>query len=82
MSCGSIDELIYASWRVLKSRLLHTSEILASDARKTLFEQLRETFDYVIVDLSPLAPVVDVRATKAGGFVCLLSNGAAPKSIW
>jgi len=26
-----------------------------------LFKILRENFDYVIVDLSPLAPVVDVR---------------------
>ena len=30
---------------------------------KILFANLRERFDYVIVDLSPLAPVVDVRAT-------------------
>ena len=29
---------------------------------KRLFDRLRERYDYVIVDLSPLAPVVDVRA--------------------
>ena len=46
---------------VLRSRLSHTSEILASEATRKIFEQLRQTFDYVIVDLSPLAPVVDVR---------------------
>jgi polysaccharide biosynthesis transport protein len=46
---------------VLKSRLSHTSEILASEAIQKVFENLRQTFDYVIVDLSPLAPVVDVR---------------------
>ena len=46
---------------VLKSRLSHTSEILASEATQKIFENLRQTFDYVIVDLSPLAPVVDVR---------------------
>ena len=27
-----------------------------------MFERLREAYDYIIVDLSPLAPVVDVRA--------------------
>ena len=27
-----------------------------------LFEQLREKYDYIVVDLPPLAPVVDVRA--------------------
>jgi succinoglycan biosynthesis transport protein ExoP len=47
----------------IKSRFVHTSEILASDATKHLFAQLRERYDYVIVDLSPLAPVVDARAT-------------------
>ena len=29
---------------------------------RRLFDRLREKYDYVIVDLSPLAPVVDVRA--------------------
>ena len=29
---------------------------------KRLFDRLRATYDYVIVDLSPLAPVADVRA--------------------
>ena len=29
---------------------------------KKLFEKLRANFDYVIVDLPPFAPVVDVRA--------------------
>jgi polysaccharide biosynthesis transport protein len=48
---------------VAKSRLLHTSEMLGSDAARNLFDKLREAYDYVIVDLSPLAPVVDVRAT-------------------
>jgi succinoglycan biosynthesis transport protein ExoP len=43
------------------SRLAHTSDILASKEMRNLFDQLREAYDYVIVDLSPLAPVVDVR---------------------
>jgi succinoglycan biosynthesis transport protein ExoP len=47
---------------VLPSRLPHSSEILASQAMKATFEMLREAYDYVIVDLSPLAPIVDVRA--------------------
>lgn len=46
---------------VLPSRVVHTSEILASDATRKMFARLREAYDYVIVDLSPLAPVVDVR---------------------
>jgi succinoglycan biosynthesis transport protein ExoP len=47
---------------VMKSKLANSSEILASDAMKKLFEGLRSHFDYVVVDLSPLVPIVDVRA--------------------
>jgi polysaccharide biosynthesis transport protein len=47
---------------VTKTRLAHSSEILASNATKKVFERLRESYDYIVVDLSPLAPVVDVRA--------------------
>jgi succinoglycan biosynthesis transport protein ExoP len=47
---------------VMKARVAHTQEILASEATKEAFEQLRSHFDYIVLDLSPLAPVVDVRA--------------------
>jgi succinoglycan biosynthesis transport protein ExoP len=46
-----------------KGPLLHTSEILAAETMRALFGRLRATYDYIIVDLPPLAPVVDVRAT-------------------
>ncbi|MGH6846548.1 MAG: polysaccharide biosynthesis tyrosine autokinase [Methylocella sp.] len=46
------------------SKLLHTDEILGSNAMKNLIDRLCETFDYVIVDLSPLLPVIDARATS------------------
>jgi succinoglycan biosynthesis transport protein ExoP len=48
---------------VVKSRVAHSNEILAADQTKRLFDRLRQSYDYVIVDLSPLAPIVDVRAT-------------------
>ena len=47
---------------VKRAPLFHTSEILASEATKKLFDRLRTNFDYVVVDLPPLAPIVDVRA--------------------
>jgi succinoglycan biosynthesis transport protein ExoP len=46
-----------------KTPLLNTSELLSTEEIKKLFDELRATFDYVIVDLPPLAPIVDVRAT-------------------
>jgi polysaccharide biosynthesis transport protein len=48
---------------VKEKHLVHTSEILASDAFKELINALQKEHDYVIVDLPPLAPVVDARAT-------------------
>jgi polysaccharide biosynthesis transport protein len=61
----------------LKSRLAHTSEILSSPATVKLFEQLRERYDHIIVDLPPLAPVVDVRAAARliDSFVFVLEWG-------
>lgn len=47
---------------VSKFRMAHSSEVLSSASVKKLFEQLRETYEYVIVDLPPLEPIVDVRA--------------------
>src|SRR6266478_1977341 len=46
-----------------RAPLFHTSEILSSEQTRNLFDKLRATYDYVIVDLPPLAPIVDVRAT-------------------
>jgi polysaccharide biosynthesis transport protein len=46
-----------------RSRIFHTSEVLASEPTKALFEDLRESYHYVILDLPPLAPLIDVRAT-------------------
>lgn len=45
------------------SKLPHTNEILASAAMKSLVDGLRGKYDYIIVDLSPVAPIVDVRTT-------------------
>ena len=45
------------------SKLMHTSEILASAAMKQLIDHARAAYDYVVIDFPPLAPVVDVRVT-------------------
>ena len=44
------------------SRLAYTSEALGSADMADLFRTLRESYQYVIVDLSPIAPFVDTRA--------------------
>ena len=68
---ATLEEVIYVDKdtglrvlpAVVKTDLAYTSEILASDAFKNFVEELRKEHDYVIIDLSPIAPVVDVRAT-------------------
>jgi polysaccharide biosynthesis transport protein len=48
---------------VMNSGLAFTNEILASDSFKNFVDGLRKNHDYIIIDFSPIAPVVDVRAT-------------------
>ncbi|MGY3473985.1 polysaccharide biosynthesis tyrosine autokinase [Bradyrhizobium ottawaense] len=46
------------------SKLLHTNEILASKAMHAVVNLLRSQYDYVVIDMPPMAPVVDVRVTS------------------
>jgi succinoglycan biosynthesis transport protein ExoP len=48
---------------VPNAALPHATEMLASEAATSLFGILQIKFDYVIVDLAPLAAGIDVRAT-------------------
>jgi len=43
-------------------RVAQTSELIGSPRMEALLNSARKSFDYVILDLPPLAPVVDVRA--------------------
>jgi succinoglycan biosynthesis transport protein ExoP len=76
---GSDSNLFFLP-TVASSRLPHTSDILASDPAKDLFDGLRKKFDYIVVDLSPLAPVVDVRATThfIDSYVYVIEWGKTP----
>jgi succinoglycan biosynthesis transport protein ExoP len=47
------------------SKLLHTNELLASKAMHALIAELRSKYDYLVVDMPPMAPVVDVRVTSS-----------------
>jgi succinoglycan biosynthesis transport protein ExoP len=49
---------------VVNTRFAHTNEILASEAMREFFSKIKSAYDYVIVDLSPLTPVIDVRITE------------------
>jgi succinoglycan biosynthesis transport protein ExoP len=47
---------------VVQERIANTNDILTSAAMRTLLDQLRGRYDFVILDLPPLGPVVDARA--------------------
>jgi succinoglycan biosynthesis transport protein ExoP len=50
---------------VVASRFSNSGDLLASQQMDKLFQLLRQRYDRIILDLSPLAPVIDVRATGA-----------------
>jgi succinoglycan biosynthesis transport protein ExoP len=68
---ASIDDVIWTETGhglnflpcVASTQLPHTSEILSSAKMRQIFDELQKHYDCIIVDLSPLAPIVDVRAT-------------------
>lgn len=48
---------------VVTSSFSNSSDLLASAHMQKFFQDLREQYDRIILDLSPLAPIIDVRAT-------------------
>lgn len=68
---------------VLRGRLSHTSELLGSRGMHALLDEARGTFDYIIVDLPPLGPVVDAKAFAplADGFVVVAEWGKTPRAL-
>jgi polysaccharide biosynthesis transport protein len=62
---------------VIKTRITHTADLLASPAMRALLQDASLAFDYIIVDLPPTGPVVDVRAAADlfSGFVFIIEWG-------
>jgi len=44
-------------------RMANSSDILGSADLRGLFDELRKSYNWVVVDLPPIAPIVDVRST-------------------
>jgi succinoglycan biosynthesis transport protein ExoP len=68
---------------VLQGRISHTAELISSRAMASLLEGAREHYNYVIVDLPPIVPVVDVRAVAhlIDGFVCVTEWGKTSRAV-
>ena len=68
---------------ILRSRISHTSDLLASPSMRALLNAAGENYDYVIVDLPPLSPVVDVRAAARlfDGFLFVAEWGRTARAV-
>ncbi|MEK1886004.1 MAG: polysaccharide biosynthesis tyrosine autokinase [Phyllobacterium sp.] len=68
---------------VLHRNLPHSSEILSSQGMKKLVDEARSIFEYIIIDLPPLGPVVDAKAfaPMADGFVMVAEWGVTPRAL-
>lgn len=66
---------------VVTRRMPHSSELLASAAMARLLAQLAAEFDYIVLDLPPLGPVVDARAvaSRVDGFVMVVEWGGTSR---
>lgn len=68
---------------VVKRRIPHSSELLASMGMTQVLSAARQHFDYIILDLPPLGPVVDARAiaAKVDGFVFVVEWGKTARHV-
>ncbi|MEF2070643.1 Wzz/FepE/Etk N-terminal domain-containing protein [Consotaella aegiceratis] len=68
---------------VARGHLSHTAELLSSAGMADLLANLRQSFNYVVVDLPPLGPVVDAKAFEplVDGFVFVSEWGSTPRAL-
>lgn len=68
---------------VIRSRFSHTSELLASAGMQRLMDGAKQSFEYIIVDLPPLGPIVDAKAFAplADGFIMVVEWGRTPRML-
>ncbi|WLS11083.1 polysaccharide biosynthesis tyrosine autokinase (plasmid) [Shinella sumterensis] len=61
----------------------HVNDLISSPAMQQLVEEARQAFDYVVVDLPPLAPVIDAKAFEplADGFLFVVEWGRTPANL-
>ena len=68
---------------VARLRLTHPAEILSSNAMADLLARQRDRYDYIFIDLPPIAPVVDVRAAAqlVDGFLLVVEWGRTARDF-
>jgi succinoglycan biosynthesis transport protein ExoP len=66
---------------VIGRRIFNSAELLSSRPMKALLETLRLRYDYIILDLPPLGPVVDAKAVapRVDALVMVVEWGVTPR---
>lgn len=75
------DSGLFVLPAVVKKRVQHSSEIISSPGMRNILAEAGAAFDYIVVDLPPLGPVVDVRAAASmfDAFVLVVEWGRTPR---
>lgn len=67
----------------VRGRMSHTSELLSGPGMRALIADARKSYDFIVVDLPPLGPVIDAKAFAplADGFVMIAEWGKTPRAL-
>ena len=68
---------------VLQRRLPHTADFLTSPGMRSVLKQAEEDFEWILLDLPPIGPVVDVRAiaSRIDAFVLVVEWGRTSRKL-
>ena len=66
---------------VVKKRVQHSSEVISSPGMHAVLAEAGKAFDYIVIDVPPLGPVVDVRAAGSlfDAFLFVVEWGRTPR---
>jgi polysaccharide biosynthesis transport protein len=67
----------------VRHRVPHTADLLASSSMASLLAEASAVYDYILIDLPPLAPVVDVRAIapRMDAFIFVVEWGETARRV-
>ena len=68
---------------VLGNRLANTAEVLGSAEMETLLAEARKYYDYIVIELPPILPVVDAKAIARmiDAFVLVVEWARSSRSV-
>lgn len=68
---------------VVRRRVTHSADLLSSTRMAELLRVLAQDYDYILLDLPPIGPVVDARAIsrKLDGFILVVEWGRTARKV-